>query len=82
MAANFTCSRIWRGSGGGGDCSRLMTVLARVCAMLARRLASAALFTVPLSTMVSPVPVTLIGAPAVSFIDLVKVSHSVVSLVT
>ena len=56
MAANFTCSRIWRGSGGGGACSRLITVLARVCAMPARRLESSALFTVPLSTMVSPRP--------------------------
>ena len=32
--------------------------------------------------MVSPVPVTEIGAPAASVNDLVKASHSVLSLVT
>ena len=37
---------------------------------------SASLFTLPLSTMVSPLPVTLIGEPAVSLIDLVKLSQA------
>src|ERR1035437_777644 len=65
-AANFTCSRIWRGSGGGGAFNRLITVLARVCAMPARRLESSALLTEPASTMVSPEPAA-VTAPHSSF---------------
>ena len=82
-SANFTCNRICLGSGAGGAFNRLITVLARVCAIPASRLESSALFTDPDSTMVSPEPVTDTLLPlALSSICLRKASHSDVSLPT
>ncbi len=83
ILANFTSMAIWRGSASGGAVSIFTTVLARVCARAVARLTCAELVAVPVSTIVSPFPVTSTLLPgSCSRIVLRKLSKSVLSGVT